>query len=233
MAGGLAHEISNPLAIIHGRARDLQILATDETPVLAHDVRAACDCIVRTADRAIRILRGLRGFGREASKDAMETASIYEIVDQCVELQQIRFERHQVKFRLGLEPGIPYFMCRETQIGQIVTNLLNNAFDSIVQGNSQERWISLTSSSSEDEICLDVTDSGPGVPEQYKTHLMEAFFTTKEGGLGMGIGLSLSRAIAHDHGGTLTLHQETEHTCFRLLLPIHTRGGDAHEQTRQ
>jgi nitrogen-specific signal transduction histidine kinase len=49
----------------------------------------------------------------------------------------------------------------------------------------------------------------------------------------MGIGLSLSRAIAHDHGGTLTLHQETEHTCFRLLLPIHTRGGDAHEQTRQ
>ncbi len=49
---------------------------------------------------------------------------------------------------------------------------------------------------------------------------MQPFFSTKTRGLGMGIGLSLSRAIAQDHGGSLTLHPNTEHTCFRLTLPI-------------
>ena len=49
---------------------------------------------------------------------------------------------------------------------------------------------------------------------------MEPFFTTKEFNLGMGVGLSLSRAIAQDHGGTLSLSKDTEHTCFRLVLPI-------------
>jgi two-component system, cell cycle sensor histidine kinase and response regulator CckA len=234
MAGGLAHEISNPLAIIHGRASDLQMLATNDSPPLpAHEVRTACDAIIKTADRAIRILRGLRGFGREASKDPMENASIYEIIDQCLELQQTRFVRHEVKLQVALESGIPYFMCRGTQIGQILTNLLNNAFDAIVQSDPAERWVSLTGTSLEGQICISVADSGPGIPEQYKTHLMEAFFTTKDVGLGMGIGLSLSRAIAQDHDGSLTLCQGTGPTCFCLALPIRAWGEEIHQQNKK
>jgi PAS domain S-box-containing protein len=233
MAGGLAHEISNPLAIIHGRASDLQILATDDSPLPAPEVRSACDAIIRTADRAIRILRGLRGFGREASKDPMESASIYEVVDQCVELQQTRFTRHEIQLQVTLEPGIPYFLCRETQIGQVLTNLLNNAFDAIVQSDPAERWVLLTATCSEGRICVSVSDSGPGIPEQFKIHLMEAFFTTKNVGLGMGIGLSLSRAIAQDHDGSLTLCQGAGHTCFRLSLPIRVWGEEVHSQTKK
>jgi PAS domain S-box-containing protein len=234
MAGSLAHEISNPLAIIHGRASDLQLLATNDSPPLpAHEVRTACDAIIRTVDRAIRILRGLKGFGREASKDPMESASIYEIVDQCIELQQTRFVRHEVKLQVALEPGIPYFKCRETQIGQILTNLLNNAFDAIVQSDPAERWVSLTGTSLGGQMCISVADSGPGIPEQYKTHLMEAFFTTKDVGLGMGIGLSLSRAIAQDHDGSLTLCQGTGPTCFCLALPIHALGEEINQQNKK
>ena len=226
MAGGLAHEISNPLAIIHGHASDLQLLATDVDSVPVVEIRAACEAIIRTSDRAIRILRGLRGLGREASKDPMMNASIYEIVDQCVELQQTRFARHKIELRLILEPGIPYVVCSETQIEQILTNLLNNAFDAIVQGDAADCWVLLTATSSEGCLCISVIDSGSGVPEQYKSHLMEAFFTTKEVGRAMGIGLNRSRAIAQDHNGSLILCEETGHTCFRLSLPLRSGGED-------
>jgi two-component system, cell cycle sensor histidine kinase and response regulator CckA len=220
MAGGLAHEISNPLAIIHGRASDLRSLAVTEEPVAAIDVLKACDSIVQTSDRAIKILRGLRGFAREAGQDPMRLASIDEIIRQCIELQYSRFDRHDIELRLNLNSDIPDFLCRETQIGQIATNLLNNAFDAIVQSDCLKRWISIKTDHSAGELYLDVTDSGPGIEDHFKAHLMEPFFTTKEFGLGMGVGLSLSRAIAQDHGGTLTLRKESKNTCFRLALPI-------------
>jgi len=220
MAGGLAHEISNPLAIIHARASDLKASASDSTPLAPGEIRQACDSIVSTSDRAMRILRGLRGFAREADKDPMEWASIHDIAEQCIELQQARFVRHQVQLRFTVEPDLPPILCRETQIGQIVTNLLNNAFDAIDQSGSEIRWVRLTAQAAGDELRLDVVDSGPGIDENSRAHLMEPFFTTKIGGLGMGIGLSLSRAIAQDHGGSLTLCDDAEATRFRLVLPF-------------
>ncbi len=103
MAGGLAHEISNPLAIIHAKAHDLIQAASLDQVLPAENVRMVCESIVKTSERATRILRGLKGFGRAADKDPMETASIYEIVDECVELQGSRFERHKVELRLELK----------------------------------------------------------------------------------------------------------------------------------
>jgi PAS domain S-box-containing protein len=221
MAGGLAHEINNPLAIIHGAASDLLHAAATVESLPAGQIRKACESIVKTSDRAIRILRGLKGFGREAGNDPMEIASIYEIVDQCLELQGARFERHDVDLRIDLKPDLPYLECRETQIGQIITNLLNNAFDAVVVEDGARRWVTLSAYCTGDQLWVDVIDSGPGLEDEIKGHLMEPFFTTKETGRGMGIGLSLSRAIAQDHGGSLALCEDTQHTCFRLVLPTH------------
>jgi C4-dicarboxylate-specific signal transduction histidine kinase len=220
MAGGLAHEISNPLAIIHAMASDLRELATDNKPLESNHVLEVSDTIVRTSDRAMRILRGLKGFGREAGQDPMEYALIEGIIGECLELQDARFERHHVQLRLAVAKDLPPVFCRETQIGQIVTNLINNALDAIIQAKSAERWVALAATQLGDNLCIDVTDSGPGVEDQYKKRLMEPFFTTKHNSLGMGIGLSLSCAIAQDHQGSLSLLEETANTRFRLLLPL-------------
>jgi len=173
----------------------------------------------------MKILRGLRGFGREANKDPMELASVYQIVDQCLEIQQSRLERHGVEFRLHLEPDIPAIECRETQIGQILTNLLNNAFDAVMAGGGEKHWIEMAACLADGCLRLEVTDSGPGIAENIKAHLMEPFFTTKEIGLGMGVGLSLSRAIAQEHGGTLALYDDSQYTRFRLVLPLRQNSG--------
>jgi C4-dicarboxylate-specific signal transduction histidine kinase len=127
-----------------------------------------------------------------------------------------------VELRSHVAADLPLILCREVQIGQIVTNLLNNAFDAITQQDCPERWVSVNTTLANEAIEIDVSDSGFGIDEESRKHLMEPFFTTKTRGLGMGVGLSLSRAIANEHGGTLELCPEVMHTCFRLVLPLKT-----------
>jgi C4-dicarboxylate-specific signal transduction histidine kinase len=101
-----------------------------------------------------------------------------------------------------------------------LTNLLDNAFDAITQANSLVRRVSVTATRFDNEVRIDVSDSGPGIEDYFRPHLMEPFFSTKELGLGMGVGLSLSRAIAQNHGGTLSLVDRAQDTRFRLVLSI-------------
>jgi PAS domain S-box-containing protein len=220
MAGGLSHEINNPLGIIRGRARNLLDLASGEEPVPALDVRKACESIVQTSDRATRILRSLRGFGRESRTDPMELLPIAQIIEHNVELQEVRFLSSDLELKLVIDPDLPLVLCREAEIGQILTNLLDNAFDAITQAHSVVRRVSVTATHFDNEVRIDVSDSGPGIEDYFRPHLMEPFFSTKELGLGMGVGLSLSRAIAQNHGGTLSLVEGAQDTRFRLVLPI-------------
>ncbi len=226
MAGGLAHEISNPLAIIHGTASDLERQARQAAGAPGGDVLAASTLIVNTADRAIRILRGLRGFARDASRDSKDYAFVEDILEQAVQLQEGRFARDNIRLQSLAEPGLPQILCREIQIGQIVTNLLNNAYDAIVEQDCTERWVRIEACLAGEQIRIEVSDSGAGISEQARARLMEPFFTTKSNGLGMGVGLSLSRAIAQEHGGSLELRQDAPYTCFRLLLPIELETGE-------
>ena len=224
MAGGLAHEISNPLAIINMMAGDLEAFAAEHETIDAAEVKTTCAIIVETSNRAMAILRGLKGFTREASQDPMVEASLPKIIEECVQLQRSRFERNGIDLRVEMDGEVPAITCREVQIGQILNNLLNNAFDAIVATITSSRafsgWVCIRTTVAANQVQVDVTDSGPGVPEEAKPHLMEPFFTTKEVGGGTGIGLSLSRAIAEGHGGTLVLVEHDGPTCFRLVLPV-------------
>jgi signal transduction histidine kinase len=105
------------------------------------------------------------------------------------------------------------------QICQVLLNLLQNAFDAVVDCEG-ERWVELDVSVQKRWLVFSVTDSGPGIPDEARSRIMEPFFTTKPVGKGTGLGLSISRTIAFDHGGTLALAQEPGHTCFRLILPL-------------
>jgi C4-dicarboxylate-specific signal transduction histidine kinase len=150
----------------------------------------------------------------------MEFFDVRSICRESVDLQSSRFARHNVEMRIHLDSEVPLVLCRDVQIGQIVTNLLNNAFDAIVQSESTERWISMDLGTRESSVYVKVVDSGPGISQSNRNRIMEPFFTTKKPGFGTGVGLSLSRAIANDHGGSLILCAGVTNTTFELLLPI-------------
>jgi len=219
MAGGIAHEINNPLTVIHASASDLLDLAQEAEQVPREDILRNCKRIRETANRIARIVKSLRRIAREGSQDEFCTTQVGRIVEETLEMCRERFRSRSVKLIIPeIDPTLKV-VCREVQIAQVLLNLLHNAFDAVAD-KPGERWVRLDVAVRENALQFSVTDSGPGVPAPLRTRIMEPFFTTKDVGKGTGLGLSLSATIAEEHGGKLELTDEAGHTCFCLTLPI-------------
>jgi C4-dicarboxylate-specific signal transduction histidine kinase len=228
MAGGIAHEINNPLAVIHASASDLLEMAqTGKVPLSALETASAR--IKQTADRISRIVKSLRQIARDGSVDPFQRACVGEIVEQALELCKARFRAHSVRLdTVVVDPGLP-ILCREVQIAQVLLNLLQNAFDAVVEREG-DRWIRLEVTCQEQSVVFAVIDSGSGVAPALKAQIMEPFFTTKPVGKGTGLGLSLSKAIVEEHGGKLKLSEGDDHTCFSFSLPLLKESKNATEE---
>lgn len=221
MAGGIAHEINNPLAVIHALASDLVELEEDD--VIKKDVAQRAGRIQEYAERIAKIVRSLRHLAREGDHDALLQASVAEIVERVLDLCRERFRRHSIDLQTNTFDPDLRIACREVQISQILVNLLQNAYDAMDE-QPKEKWVRMEVAVDHDTVVLSVIDSGNGVPPELKARIMEPFFTTKPVGKGTGLGLSLSKQIAEQHGGTLELGERDGHTCFSLRLSLDQRG---------
>jgi C4-dicarboxylate-specific signal transduction histidine kinase len=221
MAGGIAHEINNPLAVIH--ASDANISRMAESGSVPPPVLKNCNRISQTADRISRIVRSLRHVAREGSADEFRETPAREIVDETLELCAEQFRAHNIRLAVSAIDPEAVISCREAQICQVLLNLLQNAYDELVD-REQERWVKLDVTCCAGWVVFSVSDSGPGISPEHRPYIMEPFFTTKPVGKGTGLGLSISRSIALEHGGTLELDQQSPYTCFRLKLPLSDAG---------
>jgi PAS domain S-box-containing protein len=219
MAGGIAHEINNPLAIIHASADDLVHRAKHEGVVPPDIVVRNGERIQQTATRITKIIRSMRILAREGSHDKFCSTPVSRIIEEALEVCRERFKDHSVNLLVpSIEPTL-CVSCREVQIAQVLVNLLQNAFDAVVDHTGQ-RLVRLDVQVQGCAVVFSVVDSGPGVPPGLKTRIMEPFFTTKEVGKGMGLGLSLSQTIIEEHQGKLELTEEAGFTCFSFRLAL-------------
>ena len=220
MAGGVAHEINNPLTIIHALAEDLLYRVKEDGYVPLEILVQDVDRILQTAKRIAKIIKSMRHLAKDGSHDKPLPAPVARIVDEVLEVCREQFKSHSIELFLpGIDPDLQV-CCRETQIAQVLLNLLQNAFDAVMEQPGEKKWVRLGISVRDGSLVLSVTDSGPGVPPKFKTKIMEPFFTTKAAGKGTGLGLSLSRTIVEEHGGELELTEENGHTCFSFRLPL-------------
>ncbi len=221
MASGIAHEINNPLTIIHGKSmqikKALQASSTDHEKIIA-DV----DKIFHTSERIAKIVKGLRSFSRNGDHDPMVTTSLHKILDDTLEICTERFKTKRIQILRDILPEHENLLCRPVQIEQVMMNLLCNAYDAIHAHESP--WIKVETFSTPRHWGIRVTDSGTGIPDSIVAKMMQPFFTTKEVNRGTGLGLSISKGIIEDHGGQLryTLHEG--HTAFELIFPPQAAG---------
>lgn len=218
MGGALAHEINNPLTVIHGNAVLLEMLAARNL-LSPEDVTLAADRIKETALRVTKIVKGLRAFARDGEQDPLKTTSVREILEDALVLCRERFRNHGVS--LVVEPYETELTvdCRAVEIGQVIVNLLSNAFDA-VQG-AREKMVKVTArKAGSNTLEIAIEDSGPGIPIELREKIMQPFFTTKAVGKGTGLGLSIASGIADSHGGTLRLDEQASRTRFVLTLPL-------------
>lgn len=216
MGSGLAHEINNPLAIISGAAEGISEAVT-RTPPPVPVLKDLADRIARHVLRIAHIVRGLRTLTRDASQDPFEIQSIQGALDDALELCQVRFEKRGIQLDILIGEGDFAIACRPTQIAQVFLNLLNNAFDAVIDAN--DKWVRVTLEADADAITLAVSDSGYGIPAEVAATLFEPFQTSKPVGQGMGVGLSISKAIVENHGGNIALDAAAPHTRFVVRLP--------------
>jgi C4-dicarboxylate-specific signal transduction histidine kinase len=215
MAGGVAHEINTPLAVITLHAQQLRELAGSLAPA-AIDTRLAT--IERTSLRIAKIVRGLLTFARDADADPPALASVKSVLEDTLELCRERFINHGVELIVDDVPAELMITCRATQISQALLNLLSNAFDAVA--NRSPRWVRVTVTGLVPSgVEIAVTDSGAGMSDEARSRVFQPFFTTKPVGKGVGLGLSTSAALIEDHGGSLSLDANSKHTRFVVHLP--------------
>ncbi len=216
MAGGIAHEINNPLAIISGKATQLIRLLAEEkfdSKILTKHA----DTIDRTAHRIADIVKGLKSFSRDADSDPFDSVKLSSVIEETLAFCQARFTSHNTFLTIGEFDQNLEFECRAAQISQSLLNLLNNSFDA-VQG-LPDKWVKLDVKDLGERIEISITDSGFGIPKEVQDKMMMPFFTTKEVGKGTGLGLSIVSGLIKAHHGTIEIDEQSQNTKFVLIFP--------------
>jgi len=214
LLGGVAHEVNNPLMAIASHA---ELRLAD--PRLAAEQRAEMQSILRQAQRAAKLLRGLLRFVRAGEKRAA-ALNLNDVVRSAIDLVSYRFIIDEISIEGRLDPSLPAVVGDANRLEQVVVNLLSNGLDALRLIKPPRR---LTVDSFVDprlgRVCVTVTDNGPGVAAEIAQRLFRPFASTK-GRRGTGLGLYISRQLVREAEGELDLVAHGERGArFLLWLP--------------
>lgn len=215
-AGGIAHEINNPLAIILAKSELLNEHLSNEEFDKKY-VKSSLTTIQDTVLRISEIITTLKTFSRDPKNDVFKPESLNEIIDEAIKLCGERFMLNNVTIKNNLKDSVT-IKCQKVAIAQAIMNLLNNSFDSI--DKSKGGKISLESEEVDGSLLVSVIDNGRGVPQEIRQSLMNPFFTTKAPGEGTGLGLTIVNNVMTRHNGRVHYDEHHPNTKFTLEFPI-------------
>jgi signal transduction histidine kinase len=210
LAGGLAHEINNPLGVILGFAQGIQrrLPAGDrlELPI---------GSIVREGLRCKSLVQELLTFSRTARKTT-EPCDVNQAVASALVLVSTQAKTAGIEVVQELADDLPAVDGNPTQLQQIIVNLGSNAVDAMEKGGV----LTVRTARAPDGVVVTVSDTGSGIPQDVLARMFEPFFTTKEVGRGTGLGLSLVHEMVGQHGGSIAVDTEVGRgTTMRVELP--------------
>ena len=246
LAAGVAHEINNPIGYVNSNLASLrhyvkQMLSVleayeraeallpeggekdgvqaaklaAELDYLKSDVIALLDESSDGISRVRRIVQDLKDFSH-ADQGEWVLADLHKGLDSTLNVvnNEIKYKARVVK-----EYGdLPMVRCLPSQLNQVFMNLLVNAAHAI----DRQGTITLRTGLAGEEVWVEISDTGCGIPESLLTRIFDPFFTTKPVGKGTGLGLSISYGIVRKHGGRIEVKSEPgQGTSFRVILPIH------------
>lgn len=222
LAGGVAHEINNPINIIMNYGQ-LIIEQVEKNSQIETDANE----IVQESMRIAEIVKNLLSFSRQ-DEEQHSLARIEDIITSTLMLTNKILGKDQIKVNTYIEPDLPQIKCRSQQIMQVIMNLLTNARDALNESYpdyDDNKIINVTSKLITQEgykwVQTTIEDYGTGIPDKIKDRIFDPFFTSKDRDKGTGLGLSVSYGIVKEHQGKMEVETcEGESTRFHLYLPI-------------
>ena len=217
LTASIAHEVSQPIAatIISAQAA-LRWLGAE--PPALEEVRQALDRIVKNGSRAGEVIDRIRALIKKAPprKDRLD---INEAIREVIELTRGEAVKNSVSVQTDLADGLPLIEGDRVQLQQVILNLIINAVQAMSGASEGPRELLISTERAEPNgVLVAVQDSGPGIAPETLERLFEAFYTTKAGGLGLG--LSICRSIIEAHGGRLWASANVPHgAIFHFTVP--------------
>ena len=223
LAASIAHEVNQPIAAtLLNAANALRWL--DREPPNLEKTRQSIDRIVSDGKRATDIVSRIRDFSRKAPAQ-QQYLEVNEIILEITRLARVAMSEHGVSMTMQLSEGLPRIFGDRVQLQQVILNLVMNAIEAMSEVGEESRELLIgTGATDLDGVLVTVSDSGSGLPHANPGRIFEAFYTTKSGGLGMG--LSICRSIVEAHGGRLwATPNQPRGAVFCMMLPIGENSG--------
>jgi len=217
MASTLAHELNQPLAAITNYLRGTRRLLEGNSDEKSAAMRDALDKAADQSMRAGQIIRRLRDFvARGESERRVE--SITKLVEEASALALVGVKDRGIRVQFNFNPEIDLVLADRVQVQQVLLNLLLNAMDAMESSQTRDLSVAIAPADG-DQVKISVADSGSGIAPEIAEQLFQPFVTTKRHG--MGIGLSISRAIVEAHNGRIWVEPNpTGGTIFNFTLTV-------------
>jgi C4-dicarboxylate-specific signal transduction histidine kinase len=198
LTASIAHEVNQPLgAILTNGEAALRWLNRPEPDLT--ELRALSTRTIADARRAADIIRRIRGMATRTEPEQAPLA-LNSVVEEVVLFLRPELTRQGVHAELHLAPNLPDILADRVQLQQVFANLAVNAMHAMA-GDDEKKLVIRTTRRDMRTLCAEVEDTGAGIAADHIDHLFQSFFTTKEGG--MGIGLAICRSIVEAHGGRI------------------------------
>lgn len=216
LLAGISHELNNPLSVVVGRSILMEMDVND--PALLDSVKE----VREAAERCARIVKTFLAIARQQPPERGLT-QLNDTIHAALKLIEYSLRTAGIEIILDLQPDLPEISADSDQLNQVFANLFINAQQALLECPEPRRLtIKTRSQADQQQLRVEISDNGPGIPESIRSRIFDPFFTTKPMGAGTGVGLSLSHGIITAHDGALT-YQDADQggACFIITLPVH------------
>lgn len=214
MAGGVAHEIKNPLAVIGGAAQLLEKRYPDDF------VQKSVKMIRDAVSRASKVVDNLLHFARREPHTSFELLSVNRIVENALSMLENQINLQQIKINKNLSDDLPLILGNANQLQQVFMNLMLNAQSAMPKGGE----LNLGTNHQNNQVVIKCSDTGEGISADDLEKIFDPFYTTRAPGKGTGLGLSISYQIVQQHDGVIETYSagKNKGSTFTVKLPIYS-----------